>query len=252
MNHMSARSLVPARFAARNAHNPGVARKLRTERLFRMARSHFRSVTLAIALAILIAPHIAVGAAIDHQLGEQDFADGFTPIDPALVAAAGAGEPFPFDGTIFGVDGLTLPGFLGAFQYTHNFTLGALTPVTANLTIGLIDHDSSTVADDSIDLFFDGVQQDDSAFLGVSVSERSVSVVTVPVPVAFLLDGSLIVAVVATGPGTTGNPQIISNSLATDFSLLSIEAIPEPSTLTLLALGGIGLLGYGWRRRRRA
>ena len=27
--------------------------------------------------------------------------------------------------------------------------------------------------------------------------------------------------------------------------------VPEPSTLTLLALGTLGLLGYGWRRRKQ-
>jgi hypothetical protein len=28
--------------------------------------------------------------------------------------------------------------------------------------------------------------------------------------------------------------------------------VPEPSTLTLLSLGSLGLIGYGWRRRNRA
>jgi len=29
-------------------------------------------------------------------------------------------------------------------------------------------------------------------------------------------------------------------------------AVPEPSSLTLLSIGGAGLLGYGWRRRKRS
>jgi hypothetical protein len=29
-------------------------------------------------------------------------------------------------------------------------------------------------------------------------------------------------------------------------------AVPEPASLTLLSLGAVGLLGYGWRRRKRA
>jgi hypothetical protein len=32
----------------------------------------------------------------------------------------------------------------------------------------------------------------------------------------------------------------------------AVSGVPEPSTLTLLGLGSLGLLGYGWRRRKRA
>ena len=30
---------------------------------------------------------------------------------------------------------------------------------------------------------------------------------------------------------------------------LVVSAVPEPSTLALLAAGAIGLIGYAWRRR---
>jgi Carbohydrate family 9 binding domain-like/PEP-CTERM motif len=36
------------------------------------------------------------------------------------------------------------------------------------------------------------------------------------------------------------------------YDTLVFAPVPEPSTLALAALGGVGLLGYGWRRRKRA
>jgi hypothetical protein len=33
---------------------------------------------------------------------------------------------------------------------------------------------------------------------------------------------------------------------------LTVPGVPEPSSLTLLGLGCLGLLGYGWRRRKQA
>ena len=37
-----------------------------------------------------------------------------------------------------------------------------------------------------------------------------------------------------------------------EVDIPSATGVPEPSTLTLLGLGSLGLLGYGWRRRKQA
>jgi hypothetical protein len=52
-------------------------------------------------------------------------------------------------------------------------------------------------------------------------------------------------------PNATG---IFNTSLPTggSFEIASVSSVPEPSTLTLLGLGSLSLLGYGWRRRKQA
>lgn len=181
-----------------------------------------------------------VHGGVVNQLGEQDFLDGQTPITSSAVVDAGVGEPFPFDGTIFGDD--RIAGDFGSFEYIHDFALGGLSPTSATLTIGLIDHDSffGTPPLDTIDLFFDGIQQPDDMFLGISFASSSASVVQVPVPIALLLDGVLTVRVAATLSGEADS--LPGNSLAVDFSVLNI--VPEPTTISLLALGSLA-----WIRR---
>ncbi|TWU06785.1 PEP-CTERM motif protein [Symmachiella macrocystis] len=46
---------------------------------------------------------------------------------------------------------------------------------------------------------------------------------------------------------TAGNPGVYGPS----FSIEMAAAVPEPSTFALLGIGGIALVGYGWRRKRQ-
>ena len=126
---------------------------------------------LIVGLLLVFIPQAKAG--ITSMLGDQDFADGYSPIYASELAPAGAGEPFPFDGTIFGNDP---GGTFGDFSYTRTFSLGGQSAFSASITIGLIDHDSISVDQDTIDIFFDGIQQDDSMWLGISQKPSSVSV----------------------------------------------------------------------------
>jgi hypothetical protein len=56
---------------------------------------------------------------------------------------------------------------------------------------------------------------------------------------------------------TTPDAMLLNNGMGVvgDFlgrQNVAVNLIPEPGTLTLLVAGAIGLLGYGWRRRRGA
>ncbi len=198
---------------------------------------------LSTFMAITLGPIICAGTTAnavtyDDLLGEQDFLDGQTPILSSETFLAGQGESYPFNGVLFGDD--RYDNDFGEFTYTHT-TLAPITDiVSATLTIGLIDHDSFDSVD-TIDFFFDGIQQNDSAFIGISHNPSSASVVTVPVDISLLSDGQLVVRFIS----NAAPPSNHGNSIAPDFSLMSVQVIPEPATLALL---GLPLLAYRNRR----
>ena len=63
-----------------------------------------------------------------------------------------------------------------------------------------------------------------------------------------------------TAVGTTTRLAIASTSASNsagggiilDAVAVNLRAVPEPSSVVMLGFGGIGLLGYGWRRRKTA
>jgi hypothetical protein len=56
-------------------------------------------------------------------------------------------------------------------------------------------------------------------------------------------------SVLFVGSPTAASGTVLDFGLVTQFTG---QAIPEPSTFTLVSLGGLGLLGYAWQRRKRA
>jgi hypothetical protein len=171
------------------------------------------------ALSLLSSAGTALAGSVQFQLGEQDFADGKTPVYSREIREAGAGEAYPFDGTIFGND---VKPYQGAFDFEHTLDTGEMGMVSATLTIGLIDIDSTPEQPlDTIALYFDGLRQPTDLLRGISASgvPSSVEVVNIPVPVELLADGALQVSVVAAKPGY-GN---IGNAIEADFSRLVVQ-----------------------------
>jgi hypothetical protein len=49
-----------------------------------------------------------------------------------------------------------------------------------------------------------------------------------------------------------GNPNVVGIGEVAFDATSATAAAPEPASLTLLGIGSIGLLGYGWRRRKQS
>jgi hypothetical protein len=174
---------------------------------------------LASLAFVFIAP-LAHAGTVQFNLGEQDFADGKTPVYSREIKFAGAGEAYPFDGTIFGHD---LKSSLGSFEYVHTFKLNEARPLAATLRVGLIDIDSPPDAPrDTLSILLDGVVQPTNQFMGISKSgPSSAEVIDIPIPIELLIDGSLHVSIAAKQAGYRS----VGNAIEPDFSSLIIETV---------------------------
>jgi uncharacterized protein (TIGR03382 family) len=218
---------------------------------------------LAGSLALSASAHAAM---LTASLGNtaSGFADGDTPT-VAEVGTAQAGQPVPFDQG-YGTDGL----FGGNFMQSWTFTYAALTqPVlSASLTLGIYDHDSSATGSQLALFTADGndltATLDAQFEAGGGSLDLEYNVYTVDLAGLFadLTDGMLTVVLNLDGPGLVTplfplpgpNPPVETDTNGANliFSSLMIETrdpdtpVPAPGTLPLAALG-LGLML--WRRR---
>lgn len=174
-----------------------------------------------VVTAALLARPVAAGT-LQYPLGQQDFMDGAHPVFTTDIKAAGAGEPAPFDGSQFGDDRTRA---LGEFSYTHGFFFSGPAPVSATLTVGILDVDSFPGDKrPTMRYFLDGVEQPGDAFTHISNpdSNSSAEVVTVSVPLHMLSDGLLDVTFEAKRSRKQRSFRGAGNAIAPDFSVLSL------------------------------
>lgn len=176
-----------------------------------------------------------------YSLGDQDFVSD-TRLNLSVFNNRTAGDPVPFN-RFSGSD----RGSRGYISYTHNFASSAVMR-RGLLRLSIYDHDSFLPGQDTLDIAFDGVQQDTSVWEGISIAgQASIHVRTMIVDPEFLSDGSLTVLV--EGRSVTGHGQS-SNGLGLDFSELTLVPVPLPASGTVF-LGLWVCVGVFARRARR-
>lgn len=123
-----------------------------------------------------------------------------------------------------------------AITYTHTYSLGGLTPISADLTIqiaGVADHRGPW------DVFFN------ATLIGQIPTNTSAKAYQVILTYTFVVNPSLLTE--ADTVLLNINVPTVTDGYSINFSELSITAVPEPATLLLLSLGTVLL-----RRKHRA
>jgi hypothetical protein len=118
-----------------------------------------------------------------------------------------------------------------AITYTHTYSLGGLTPISANLTIQI-----AGVADNRgpWDVFLN------ATLIGQIPTNTSVNAFQEILTYTFVVNPSLLIE--ADAVLLNINVPTVTDGYSINFSELNITAVPEPATICLLGLGVLSLL----------
>jgi hypothetical protein len=167
---------------------------------------------------------------------------GTTPFTTAQVTLSGTGDT----ANIVGGG----PGSLFNVNLTTTVTVAGIGPGGSNVTATFTDgtnvavHQMSSVAG-----FDDATSRSNIAFTSNSLFATYGLTTSIAPPVSGSLTDNPTNHMYNTTQGTLTFTSFGSTST---FGATLVTPAPEPSTLTLLGLGSLGLLGYGWRRRKQA
>ncbi len=224
---------------------------------------------LLLLMGLLGLTGIAQATVITSTLGNSTpgFNDGDTPA-VFLVGAAQSGQPAPFDQS-YGND--ILPSDFFNVSWNHSYVPIVDTILSAIITFGIVDHDSSASGNQLDSFIFDGTDLTtdlnllfEAAGEGADGQYDIYSLALPNIIFADLTDGLATVALSLQEPGLVTplfplpgpNPPIesISNGANLIFSSLEITTreatpVPEPSALALSLLG-LGILFWQQYRRR--
>jgi hypothetical protein len=211
--------------------------------------------SLVFAFGVAIAVPAAFATSVTQTLGVQSYTNGdFT--DDTSFGLAHAGDPAPFDGTIYGSD------LVANFNQSFTFSAygGPLTVTSASIFIGLYDHDPIATGNQVLSFTAGAVDLTsllNAAFeadlLQVDTDQVGYYLIILPATVfADISDGSVTFNLqLQTGFGVLGDTEF--NGAGLDVATLSATAddvggVPEPSSWIGM-VSGLGAL-VGLRRYR--
>ncbi len=175
-------------------------------------------------------------------------------------SATAAGVTFSFSG--LSLDGFQFVQVVGPLA-SYGFATGSLTGVSVNATldasVGYTYGDDLTIYVNPGALATGGLLQV-GGFSDLSASERHlwanggssspgttvIDTVVLTTPISFAGGAADPIVWLGNGYGAAGVNGTWSGSITLNFA----SAVPEPSSVALLALGGLGMIGWVGRRRR--